>query len=82
MPLVSTVTRNPLALIILAMVLYVGIALLIDIEKVSRIALKIDYWTVPLILTPMTLDIFLLAFRFHRLLQALNVKIPLAKSIL
>jgi glycosyltransferase 2 family protein len=26
--------------------------------------------------------IFLLAFRFHRLLQALNVKIPLAKSIL
>ena len=64
------------------MVLYVGIALLIDIEKVSKIALRIDYWTVPIILTPMTMAIFLLAFRFHRLLQALNVKIPLAKSIL
>ena len=64
------------------MVLYVGIALLIDIEKVSKTALKIDYLTVPIILTPMTMAIFLLAFRFHRLLQALNVKIPLAKSIL
>ena len=64
------------------MVLYVGIALLIDIEKVSKIALKIDHWTNPIILTPMTMAIFLLAFRFHRLLQALNVKIPLAKSIL
>ena len=64
------------------MILYVGIALLIDIGKVSKIALRINYWTVPLILTPMTLDIFLLAFRFHRLLQALNVKIPLTKGIL
>ena len=64
------------------MVLYVGIALLIDIEKVSKTTLKIDYLTVPIILTPMTMAIFLLAFRFHRLLQALNVKIPLAKSIL
>jgi glycosyltransferase 2 family protein len=66
----------------MAMVLYVGIALLIDIEKVSKTALKIDYLTVPIILTPITMAIFLLAFRFHRLLQALNVKIPLAKSIL
>jgi hypothetical protein len=64
------------------MILYVGIALLIDIGKVSKIALRINYWTVPLILTPMTLDIFLFAFRFHRLLQALNVKIPLTKGIL
>ena len=66
----------------MAMVLYVGIALLIDIEKVSKTTLRIDYLTVPIILTPMTMAIFLLAFRFHRLLQALNVKIPLAKSIL
>ena len=64
------------------MVLYVGIALLIDIEKVSKTALRIDYLTVPIILTPMTMAIFLLAFRFHRLLQALNVKIPLAKEYL
>jgi glycosyltransferase 2 family protein len=66
----------------MAMVLYVGIALLIDIEEVSKTTIKIDYLTVPIILTPMTMAIFLLAFRFHRLLQALNVKIPLAKSIL
>ena len=39
----------------MAMVLYVGIALSIDIEKVSKIALKIDYWTVLTILTPMTM---------------------------
>jgi hypothetical protein len=57
----------------MAMVLYVGIVLFIDIEKVSKIALKIDYWTVLTILTPMTMAIFLLAYRFHRLLQALNV---------
>jgi glycosyltransferase 2 family protein len=66
----------------MAMVLYVVIALLIDIEEVSKTTIKIDYLTVPIILTPMTMAIFLLAFRFHRLLQALNVKIPLAKSIL
>jgi glycosyltransferase 2 family protein len=66
----------------MAMVLYVGIALLIDIEEVSKTTIKIDYLTVPIILTPMTMAIFLLAFRFHRLLQALNVKIPLGKSIL
>ena len=58
----------------MAMVLYVGIALSIDIENVSKIALKIDYWTVLIILTPMTMAIFLLAYRFRRLLQALNVK--------
>jgi glycosyltransferase 2 family protein len=66
----------------MAMVLYVGIALIIDIEEASKTTIKIDYLTVPIILTPMTMAIFLLAFRFHRLLQALNVKIPLAKSIL
>ena len=42
----------------MAMVLHVGIALLIDIDKVSKIALKIGYWMVPIILTPMTMAIF------------------------
>ena len=64
------------------MVLYVGIALLIDIEKVSKTTLKIDYLTVPIILTPMTMAIFLLAFRFHRLLQGLECQNSTSKEYL
>jgi glycosyltransferase 2 family protein len=82
MPFVSKFTRNPFAIIIMAMILYVGLVLYIDIGRVSKTTLKIDYWTVPLILTPMTVHILLLAFRFHRLLQALNINIPIRKSIL
>ena len=69
-------------MIIIAMIMYVGLALYFDIGKASRVALKIDFWTLPLILAPMTGAILLLAFRFHRLLLALNISIRVGKSIL
>jgi hypothetical protein len=75
-------TRHPFTIVTIALVLYVGLALYLDIGKVSKITFRIYYWTVPLILTPITIDILLLAFRFHRLLQVLNINIPKRKSIL
>jgi hypothetical protein len=79
---VSVLARHPLTIITLALFLYVGLALYLDIGKVSKTTFRINYWTVPLILTPITIDILLLAFRFHRLLRILNFNIPMRKSIL
>jgi glycosyltransferase 2 family protein len=64
------------------MIAYVAFAFYADIAKVSRTSLKIDYLTIPLIVLPMTAAIILLALRFHRYLNVLNVKISFIKSIL
>ena len=82
MPFISRLGRSPLTLIIAVMVLYVGFALYSDIGKLSRSVLKINYWTVPLVLTPITIEILLLSFRFKRLLRALGINMSVKKSIL
>ena len=79
---VSVLARYPFTIITLALFLYVGLALYLDIGKVSKTTFRINYWTVPLILAPITIDILLLAFRFHRLLRVLDFNIPMKKSIL
>lgn len=79
---VSVLTKHPFTIITLALFLYVGLALYLDIEKVSKTTFKIHYWTVPLILTPITIDILLLAFQFHRLLRVLDLNIPMRRSFL
>ena len=79
---ISVLARHPFTIITLALFLYVGLALYLDIGKVSKTTFRINYWTVPQILTPITIDILLLAFRFHRLLRVLNFNIPMKKSIL
>ena len=66
----------------MALVLHVGIALLTDIDKVSKIALKIDYWTVPIILTPITMAIFWLAFRFSQITPSLECRNSTSKEYL
>ncbi|HEY3525463.1 MAG TPA: lysylphosphatidylglycerol synthase transmembrane domain-containing protein [Nitrososphaeraceae archaeon] len=79
---VSVLTKHPFTIITLALFLYVGLALYLDIGKVSKTTFRINYWTVPLILTPITIDILLLAFRFHRLLRVLDLNIPMRRSFL
>ena len=64
------------------MAVYVALAFYADIGKLSRTTLKIDYLTIPLIVALMTGTILLLAFRFHRFLRALDIKISIKKSIL
>ncbi len=82
MTFVSKSARNPLVIVIAIMIVYVGFALYVDIGKLSKSVLNINYATVPLILVPMTLHIFLLGVRFHRFLRVLNINISIKQSIL
>jgi glycosyltransferase 2 family protein len=68
--------------VIVIMILYVAFAFYIDIGKFSKVVLNINYWIIPLILVPESLSLLLLALRFHRLLQALDINISIKKSIL
>jgi glycosyltransferase 2 family protein len=79
---VTRFTKNPFTLILAIMIIYVAFAFYVDIGKLSKMVLKIDYWTIPLILAPMTANILVLAFRFHLFLRVLNIKISIKKSIL
>jgi fumarate reductase subunit D len=79
--IVNTAMPHPFTIITLGLFLYVGSALYLDIGMVSKTTFRIHYWTVPLILTLITIDILLLAFRFHRLLRVLNFNTPM-RSIL
>jgi len=73
---------KPLILIIVMMIVYVAFAFYTDIGKLYRTTLKIDYLTIPLIVAPMTVNILLLALRFHRFLKAINIRISIKNSIL
>jgi len=79
--LVLKLVKNPFALVTIIMIIYVGIALHADVERLSKSVLRIDYSTIPLILIPMTIAILLLAVRYHRLLRALGINISIKKSI-
>ncbi len=75
-------TKNPFILVTAIMVIYVAIALYIDVGKLTITSVRIDYLTMSSILIPMTLTILVLGYRFHRFLRALNINTPLKKSIL
>jgi uncharacterized protein (TIRG00374 family) len=75
-------TKNPFILVTIIMVIYVAVALYLDVGKLYIASVKIDYLTLPAILIPMTLTILVLGFRFHRYLRALKIDTPLKKSIL
>jgi uncharacterized protein (TIRG00374 family) len=74
--------RSPFTLIISVMVVYVAFALFSDVGKLSRAILRINYWGIPLVLTPITVEILLLAYRFHRLLRVVGINMSVKKSIL
>jgi glycosyltransferase 2 family protein len=82
MSLLKFPKKRPFVFIVAVIILYVGFALYSDIGNLSKAPLKIDYWDVPLILAFMSAQILLLAFRFHRLLKALDINIPLKRNIL
>jgi glycosyltransferase 2 family protein len=82
MSFASKLRRHTFTLIIIIMILYVGIGFSTDIGKLSRVTLRINYWTIPLILIPMTLHNLILGVRFHIFLKALGINIPIKKSIL
>ena len=79
------ITKNPFTLIIAIMIVYVAFALYIDVGKLSKTSVRIDYLNISLILIPLiltTLSIVILGYRFHRFLWALNINnIPLKKSV-
>jgi len=79
---VTRFTKNPFTLILAIMIIYVAFAFYVDIGKLSKMVLKIDYLAIPLIVAPMTTAILVLAFRFHLFLRVLNIKISITKSIL
>jgi glycosyltransferase 2 family protein len=79
---VSQLVRNPLAIVIIIMIMYVGFAFYLDIGKFSKGLINIRYWIVPLILIPETVHIFFLGLRFHRYLHALGINISIKKSVL
>jgi glycosyltransferase 2 family protein len=64
------------------MIAYAAFAFYADIGKLSSTSLRIDYLTIPLIVLTMTAAILLLALRFHRYLNVLDIKISFKKSIL
>jgi uncharacterized protein (TIRG00374 family) len=81
MSLLTKFLKSPFSVVLLIMIVYVSFAFYTDIGKLSKTALKIDYRNIPLILAPMTIAVLVYGFRFHRFLRALDIHIPLKRSI-
>lgn len=78
----SRIFKNSFVITIIAMFLYMALAFSVDIQKFSASILEFNYLTIPVILLPMTVHIFLLGFRFHRLILQLNVNSSIKESLL
>jgi glycosyltransferase 2 family protein len=79
---VSGFKKNPFRIIIALMIAYVAFAFYADLGKLSIATLKVDYLAIPLIVATVTAANLLLGVRFHRFLNALDMKIAIKKSIL
>jgi glycosyltransferase 2 family protein len=79
------IRKNPFTLIITIMVMYVAFALYVDVGKLSKTSIRIDYLHISLILISIiltTLSVIILGCRFNRFLRALKINnIDLKKSI-
>jgi len=78
----SRILNNGLVIVVIILGIYVGLTIYSDIDEFSNIILTVDYEIIIIALLLMSLSIFLLALRFHRLVQALGIKLSLKRNIM